>query len=978
MSRKEKRSKAVPDVKDILESVPSEFDFGYCSVKSNTTRSFTITNLTAGIVKFLIRKHENCPFVLSHESGVLAVKGKQEIGISYLPQEWESIASSIILSINGEEKTIKLSSVSKYPLLSVSETSLDFKELLVGKSDSKDITIQNTGLVPALFKIEKELSEEDDSSFSVSIKKGQIQPGESVTVSFKFQPKLVGVCSNAHYTVRSKGGNFISVSWYGVGIGYDVHLSAKSMNFGEVSKGNSTNRIVNVVNDSDLATSFQFLVDHRNVFSYSITEGVVAARGSIRVIITFTPQDTIWYYERIFCLIRNHKLLYLDLMGTWYDEDVKPLPLMQLHVDGFRDKVIMGKHYTIKEIKDDVSNHMESNLEEDTKFQFEIPEDDPNHVMHKEMFLENDSNYRDITLNMQFIDFGYWEYGKSSEANKIIIENRMPYRVEVKWTILDVLNSQGEKTDNPYKVDESVMIIDAKSSANFVIKFRPFEPDYYFFQILQWFVYLLNGNEKKMRRQEGGGNPQSVMMTKGKITRTSKFEESMYEEIDPPLWLNLRCIGHSFNPGSQSFIPIVKFLPMKNVVFPPCGPGESKYQILKIMNTSDTPVYYKMIQDSSKVFRIYPLLGLIPGKSFALVCFEFSPKSANHWSFTSQCVLNYMFTNVQNIHLSGKCFRPQITLGNKGKLFFPPTYTGVSTEQKLMIKNETRIPLEYECLVPAKHQEIIMFDPPKGVLQANEERMVTCIFTPLLKKEYSLSIVMQVTNIIDTVKELIGYFNPGSGVAIKAEPKREQTKYELRVFGVGNDGILSIKPSKLDYDTVTVGFSKILSLVVVNKSKTNLYIDFQLEQMNIENKSQEEQDNIRNILYENFSLDFNEGIVPALSKKRVKITFRPSLRFDYNIRFTCNAREKPVQELMASIKQNSYLSQKYSINIVAKGDYPLLRFADIRNDQMSVSNLWEKFQLTPLNKELLTELRTEEIEYSNSEKTNQSVQDLQK
>lgn len=81
---------------------------------------------------------------------------------------------------------------------------------------------------------------------------------------------------------------------------------------------------------------------------------------------------------------------------------------------------------------------------------------------------------------------------------------------------------------------------------------------------------------------------------------------------------------------------------------------------------------------------------------------------------------------------------------------------------------------------------------------------------------------------------------------------------------------------------------------------------------------------------------------------------------------------------MASIKQNSYLSQKYSINIIAKGDYPLLRFADIRNDQMSVSNLWEKFELTALNKELLTELKTEEVEYSNSEKTNQSVQDLQK
>jgi len=85
-----------------------------------------------------------------------------------------------------------------------------------------------------------------------------------------------------------------------------------------------------------------------------------------------------------------------------------------------------------------------------------------------------------------------------------------------------------------------------------------------------------------------------------------------------------------------------------------------------------------------------------------------------------------------------------------------------------------------------------------------------------------------------------------------------------------------------------------------------------------------------------------------------------------------------VKDLLSTIKEKSYFSEKYSINILAKGDFPLLRFADIRNDQLSVSNLWEKFQLTLLNKELLTELKKEEIEYSNSEKTNQSVQELQK
>jgi hypothetical protein len=562
------------------------------------------------------------------------------------------------------------------------------------------------------------------------------------------------------------------------------------------------------------------------------------------------------------------------------------------------------------------------------------------------------------------------------------VDNKLPYKVEIHWVIPQATNSQGELVKNPFSFSEMTSVIDAKSSKDFDLKFKPFEPDYYFFQILQGYVYLYNGNENKMRKDEDGDNPQGVKsLTKRSMIRTTKvsrFDESLSEEIDPPLCLNLRVIGHSFSPGTQPFIPMVKFLPNKNVIFPPCGPGESVYQTMKIMNTSDTPVFFKMMADPAKVFRVYPIMGLIQGRGFSLVCFEFNPKSANHWSFTSQCVLNYTFTNVQNIHLSGKCFRPEITLANKGKLFFPPTYTGVSSRQKLVVKNNARIPLEYECLVPHKYKDVVMFDPPKAVLQANEEKNVICTFTPLAKREYALSIPMQVTNIFDTTKELIGYFNPGSGVAVRAQTKKEQTKYELRIFGVGNDGNLSIKPSKLEFDTVTVGFTKILSLTVINKSKTSIYIDFQLDQINLENKKPQEQDRIRKIVQDNFKFDFKEGMVPALSKKKVKITFKPSLRFDYNIKLSCNAREKLGKDLKSTIKSNTFFSQKYSINIMAKGDFPLLRFADIRNEQSSVSNLWEKFELTTLNKELLKVLNKEEVEYSNSErKTNQSVQDLQ-
>ncbi len=50
------------------------------------------------------------------------------------------------------------------------------------------------------------------------------------------------------------------------------------------------------------------------------------------------------YYERIFCIVRNHEVLYVDLIGTCYDILTKPIPLMQRHIDIYRHKVIMGIH----------------------------------------------------------------------------------------------------------------------------------------------------------------------------------------------------------------------------------------------------------------------------------------------------------------------------------------------------------------------------------------------------------------------------------------------------------------------------------------------------------------------------------------------------------------------------------------------------------------------------------------------------------
>lgn len=158
---------------------------------------------------------------------------------------------------------------------------------------------------------------------------------------------------------------------------------------------------------------------------------------------TFTPQATTNYYERIFCVVRNHSVLYVDLIGTCYDILTKPVPLMQRHIDIFRHRVIMGIHNKSrgKTILDGDDKLAISSMEDDMEIMHEIAIDDPNQVvLHKEMFLEMNSERRDLHLREEFIDFGFTEHGRVSEQKTVTFDNKFPFDVHVNWVLLKVVS----------------------------------------------------------------------------------------------------------------------------------------------------------------------------------------------------------------------------------------------------------------------------------------------------------------------------------------------------------------------------------------------------------------------------------------------------------------------------------------------------------------------------------------------------------
>ena len=245
-----------------------------------------------------------------HRIGTLQPNQKLDITVSYTANEAKTVIEATRISVNDDWKTLKASAIGKYPYIGLNSHKLDFGELLAGLTATKEIILKNPSLVPSEFEIEK-INEQADvlPAFSLDCCKSVIPPNSSYLIKVKYEPTVVGLFSCTHYKVHVKGGNEDEFTCLGQALGAEVSLSAKTVQFGEVTLGKTTNRVLYVHNASSQPATFQFINDKKNVFSLSKREGVVKSNSDFRIVITFCPTETINFYERVFCMIQNHLVL---------------------------------------------------------------------------------------------------------------------------------------------------------------------------------------------------------------------------------------------------------------------------------------------------------------------------------------------------------------------------------------------------------------------------------------------------------------------------------------------------------------------------------------------------------------------------------------------------------------------------------------------------------------------------------------------
>ena len=123
-----------------------------------------------------------------------------------------------------------------------------------------------------------------------------------------------------------------------------IFWSTKHINFNTVELGSSVTKLIRLYNESDLETDYKIFHTNGSIV-FSIKEndiqGTIRPHNNLRVNVTFKPNQTSLFYERVYVVARNHSFFPLDLYGSCHDLLNKTLLLNQKYIDTFRYKIII-------------------------------------------------------------------------------------------------------------------------------------------------------------------------------------------------------------------------------------------------------------------------------------------------------------------------------------------------------------------------------------------------------------------------------------------------------------------------------------------------------------------------------------------------------------------------------------------------------------------------------------------------------------
>ena len=672
----------------LIVKTPFGVDLGFCPTYQTTTKVFRLSN--HGEIDAPFKWDQPKGFKLEPSSGIVLAGTQLDICVSVVPTDASVVVAQAVCTVGGPNThaiidepilTTRLSAIGKYAYISLSETEVNFGEVLTGtpaESIKKELILRNDSVVPAEYALVRH-EVDADAVFDLTPESGVIPPQSELVITVRYHALGAGSYSLDRYTFITPGDCRVSVTLAGTSLPCKVLLSKEpaltsgaiaadgsvlfseaapgdSLNFRDIEIGKSETRVLQLRNTSARDVHFSILTGADGLFKVNPMRGIIKAEGPpFSIAVSFTPGSPINYYKRMYVLLGDTLPQFFDCMGSGFIRakgDIKeqrPAPLRHAHIQAYRNRAVHG----MGGMSPDELDAAHTSGTADPSFFGQIGTtgtramslttlSNPltrsgetsrvNISTAHEFFIEDtDLTCREINCNTSSFEFGFIPVRSCSESKTATISNNTNGKVTVVWKVPRTVNDMGEYEQPAFEVSPLTCDINPGQSAPFKIVFKPHQTDRNFVGELEALVFFKN-------------------------QRTFRLVNDA--TLTPPWCLTFNVCGHTFSSGQ---LLATARLTGGNVrggklLFPSCFEGETLYQSVILHNTSNLPSTFRFEvgfgegdmramttlggSSDSDAFSVRPVQGEVAAESFAVVYIRFTPSKSRKYTQLLRCFVN--------------------------------------------------------------------------------------------------------------------------------------------------------------------------------------------------------------------------------------------------------------------------------------------------------------------------------------------------
>ncbi|KAJ3334134.1 hypothetical protein HDU76_008596 [Blyttiomyces sp. JEL0837] len=971
-----------------LLEFPESIDFTLCPLRETAKRTFLMKN--TGELTSYFEWEIGKPFCITPRSGRLPPGQSVTIVVEFKPQNASVFTATAVCNFGDKNhwlsskvtKALIIYGIGKYSHLSIegNTKTFDFGDVFVGKSLEKKFILQNPSAVLANFKI-KQVERTTDPYFVFSTLAGSIGTQKKMEISIVFTPGAAGMVSTDYFDITTLSGNSIRIACTGRGVGPRVTLNTDVVNFNDVPANSTATRPLYIQNSSSTHAFYQFLSEPNSLFRVDKPWGVINPNSAVALTVKFSPTEPINYYRRVYCLVEHQDGIYVDFLGTCYNDKRRPATFHPKMISSYKERVKNGlwshgpehleemlKNGVIK-YENGVLSYVDRSKQPPQSRPLDSPYDD--YSIASEYFFEQTGVDQAVTLIDQYIDFGSCSRYRVIEPQFIRIGNNTRGKMSCVW------HMPGESTgdDLTFVVTPKIADIQPKSYVEFKISFRPKMDNSFYGAQLECFVYF-----KSMRN----------------------FRLVNEETFTPPWCLTPMISGNTFPPGEDTFIPKINFGTTR-LDFPSCHVDKSVYRTVRVSNTGDTPVKFTFMDiagtgmtpakvgdgsggtDLSSIFSVKPRIGVLHKNESRLIVFRFNPNEQRVYEQALKCYFNSALSNSHDLHVRGVGHFPQIVFENQNTLCFKPTCIGTVASRTFVARNTSHIFVNFEWVIPKQYANFVAVEPVHGTLAPNSSSVLTCTFSPNTAKKWVLRLPCFYYHDVETI-------GSGSNDAISWNTQKRRTT--LTIIGRGTTASIRAEPKLVDFGAVLINTAIEKEITITNIEECDIFYDLEIYAVEKAPEAEKREDEVdedmevstdakkagaanpaqetcaevaeieqlvpNNIRTSCLEIQQQKDVLPARSNQVLKI--RTRVREQVSHHFRVYYKMKATSTTFASINpkhvdsitptQSQVEACKHRVllfDIKVLGVYPLVKVTDIRCEGFSKSVLWQQLSIDHFN-----------------------------